>query len=258
LTESEWLACTDPGQMLESLRGKASDRKSRLFACACCRGMWEFLTDERGRRAVEIAERLADGRATPEELAAARSDVAAARAEAEAEANRGMNAMFHGDLLWFSSLSARRFATRAAVEAAADLSWEAAAAAVENYLIVTSSQCISHLEARWWGWDRPEADAKHDASIATARRVLCDVIRDVFGDPARSVSIDPRWLSWSDGRIPQLAQDIYEERAFDRLTILGDALEEAGCIEALILTHCDDLGAHARGCWVIDALLGKT
>jgi hypothetical protein len=37
MAEAEWRACTDPKPMLEFLRGKASERKLRLFVVACCR-----------------------------------------------------------------------------------------------------------------------------------------------------------------------------------------------------------------------------
>jgi hypothetical protein len=63
VTEVEWLACGDPNEMLEFLRkwGLLSDRKARLYACACCRLVWHLLADERSRKAVECAEQLADG-----------------------------------------------------------------------------------------------------------------------------------------------------------------------------------------------------
>jgi hypothetical protein len=54
-----------------------------------------------------------------------------------------------------------------------------------------------------------------------------------------------------------LCSPIYEERAFDCLRILADALEEAGCDNANILTLCRQPGPHIRGCWVVDLILGK-
>jgi hypothetical protein len=63
MTEQEWVACTDPERMLAFLRGRASDRKLRLLACACCRQrLWHLLPDERIRNAVEVTEAFVDGK----------------------------------------------------------------------------------------------------------------------------------------------------------------------------------------------------
>src|SRR5262249_41152819 len=84
------------------------------------------------------------------------------------------------------------------------------------------------------------------------------LLRDIFGPrPFRPVAVDPGWLSWNAATTRGLAGAIYEERAFDRLPILADALEEAGCADADLLSHCRQPGEHVRGCWVVDLLLGK-
>jgi len=73
----------------------------------------------------------------------------------------------------------------------------------------------------------------------------------------RAVAIPPAILRWNDGTAVAIAKAIYDERAFDRLPILADALEDAGCTDADILNHCRLPGEHVRGCWVLDLLLGQ-
>jgi len=84
------------------------------------------------------------------------------------------------------------------------------------------------------------------------------LIHDIFGNPFRPVAVETSWLAWNAGTVVKLAQAIYDDRAFDRLPILADALEDAGCTNADILEHCRGGGEHVRGCWVVDLLLGKT
>jgi hypothetical protein len=84
--------------------------------------------------------------------------------------------------------------------------------------------------------------------------VVDHLIRDIVGNPFRPVAVDPVWLT--DSAVG-LAQAIYDDRAFDRLPILADALQDAGCENADILDHCREEGPHVRGCWVVDLVLGK-
>jgi hypothetical protein len=86
---------------------------------------------------------------------------------------------------------------------------------------------------------------------------LCQLLRDIVGNPFHLALLVHSWLAWNDATIPKIAQAIYDERAFDRMPILADALEDAGCDDADILRHCREPGEHVRGCWVIDLLLGK-
>ena len=87
--------------------------------------------------------------------------------------------------------------------------------------------------------------------------LLCDLLRCVFGNPFRPVTRVPTWLKGTELAAVKIAQGIYDERAFDRLPILGDALEDAGCDNADLLSHCRGAGPHVRGCWVVDAMLNK-
>ena len=82
----------------------------------------------------------------------------------------------------------------------------------------------------------------------------CQIIRDIFGNPFRPVVADPAWFT---PKVVVLATSIYSDRAFDRMPILADALEEAGCVNADVLLHCRSEGPHVRGYWVVDLVLGK-
>jgi hypothetical protein len=109
-------------------------------------------------------------------------------------------------------------------------------------------------------------DAAHNANLAVSgnqreaeRLAQVDLLRDVCGpvlySAAKQIASD--WLAWNDGTVKRLAQAIYQERSFEQMLILGDALEDAGCDDPDILRHCREPGDHVRGCWVIDLLLGK-
>ena len=76
-----------------------------------------------------------------------------------------------------------------------------------------------------------------------------------FSEPVRYVSLQPCWLT---STVVALATGIYDESAYDRMPILADALQDAGCTNEDVLNHCRDANqVHVRGCWVVDLVLGK-
>jgi hypothetical protein len=85
--------------------------------------------------------------------------------------------------------------------------------------------------------------------------VKCALVRDIFGNPFRPVTLDP---SWRTATVTSLGQAIYDQHAFDRMPILADALEDAGCTNQDILAHCRHPGEHCRGCWAVDVILGRS
>jgi hypothetical protein len=229
MTEQEWLTCTDPTPMLVFLWEKPSERKMRLFAVACCRRIWHLLIDKRSREAVEVAERYPDGGATDEEL-----ETASLAAEA----------------VWDADM--KRAAKEGKWDRRSRLPYYGASAAAYNVAIPLG----------WWGaapaFRPPDEIARETVPDTGAEGAAqCVLLWDIFGNPFRPVVINPSWLAWNDEMVVKLAQAIYDERAFDRLPVLADALEEAGCTNRDILNHCRQPAVHVRGCWAVDLLLGK-
>jgi hypothetical protein len=218
--------------MLRYLRGAASERKRRLFAVACCRLIWHLLTDEHSRRTVDIAERYADGAASEKELRQAE--------QLWTPALQGVVpvAEFATRVAEFAARAAQAVARRTGYVEAVTLAAEAAAA-----------QSAEAAGQSFWDY--------RQAALKVESRTQCDLFRDIFGNPFRPVSLQPSWVEWNDGTVLKIALAVYRERAFDRLPILADALQDAGCDEWDILRHCQEPGEHVRGCWVIDLLLGK-
>jgi hypothetical protein len=83
------------------------------------------------------------------------------------------------------------------------------------------------------------------------------VFHEIVGNPFRPVTINPAWLDHDGGLVRRLAQTIDEQRDFASLTVLGDALEDAGCTNRELLEHCRSPGPHLPGCWAVDSLLGR-
>jgi hypothetical protein len=87
-------------------------------------------------------------------------------------------------------------------------------------------------------------------------REQCRLLIDLLGDRFQPSKAVGPWLEHDGGTALNLARTVYEDRAFDRLPVLADALEEAGCDDPALLEHLRGPGPHVRGCWVLDRLLG--
>lgn len=280
MTEPEWLSSDDPVAMLAHVQGKASDRKLRLFATACCRQpeVWERLTDDspcwrcssrpaalrdagdrecigcggtgrinRIRMAVEIAERYADGLATREEA----------------------------EVVY-------RASCHAAVQAPMpNPGWAVAhATATDQDALTSATRCVAYLVGEG-----------HQSQLAALLRTIVGNPFRRFCNRGRPLPLKPeqydtnpleRWLTHDDGAVVKIARAIYDGRRWDEMPILADALEYAGCGNEDILRHCRQghnpcpvsyqhlphdycdgspsprPSRHCRGDWVLDLILEKS
>lgn len=217
MTEQDWLNRDNPKQLIKLMADRGGERKFLLFAAACCRRVWGHL-DERSRRAVEMLESHADG----DEV-----DLATARKLTE-EALRSPSAGYGP------------FAPRAALQRGKP-----------HVRAQEASVWAARLPAIQVSTNGVNGDQK---TFEGERRAQCELFRDIFGNPFRPLAVDPRWRTET---VLALARGLDADRAFDRLPILADALQDAGCEDEQLLSHCRGPGPHVRGCWVMDLLLGK-
>jgi hypothetical protein len=240
VTESEWLACNHPQKMLEFLRGQVSDRKLRLFAVACCRYLQSpWPSPPEYNEFLEWAELFADGAARWEDVASIGQEVT----------------VYVNDYApdWWTGI--------------------ARVVACAVHLPRADPFAIRRATLQVVRYDRPPGEdcAEEEREEFAYQAAL---LRELLGPlPFRPLSVNPAWLTPA---VVALAQGIYEQRAFDRLPVLAEALEEAGCTNADVLAHCRRVrrghprlfrgrrladgrrpGDHVRGCWVVDLILGR-
>ena len=278
MNPTEWPASTDPDPMLRLVLPTASDRKRRLFAVACCRRVTGRLVDghlvlgERKadyHKAVDAAARFADGRATERDMGYAFSD-----ADDSAFCNMELagagrpelrKALFGDDASWTSRVRVDEMSDEdsEAFEAAADpAAWLESNSGEDDHLrnSVDPFRDVAAEDAVEVGETisrqvlllvRTHLGREAEVEEKTAQAAL---IRDVFGDPYPPPAFDPVWRTTT---VAALAAGIDADQAFDRMPVLADALEDAGCNNAAILGHCRGPGPHVPGCWVLDLVLGK-
>ena len=214
MTEAEWLASADAGAMVRAPEaGVAPDgRKLRLFLVACCRAVWDHVTDSRIRRLVEVSEQVADGTVKP-------------------------------DVLFKPFHKAQEVITADRYKARTDPAYRRRAELAE------AVRTACGPSSGWW-----ELSALPGLATGSGAAEQARLARDVFGNPFRPVSFSP---SWRTDTVLSLARQMYESGDFSAMPILADALQDAGCDNEAILSHCRGDGPHVRGCWVVDLVLGK-
>jgi hypothetical protein len=220
MTEQDWLESDEPGRMLDYLRGKTSVRKLRLFACACCRLQPDYIAEVRVGR---LCLRPYEGMDKETQLV---FDTAEKYAESCFPIGK-KNFRFNSYDYALPHLCDFR--------PSHPLEW--AVEMIDLTLACSKQPC--------------------DKGFSVSRR-QARILQEIIGNPFRPVPINPSWLTWNGATIPKLAQTVYDDRRFQDLPVLADALEEAGCTNADMLDHCRQPGEHVRGCWVVDLMLGKT
>jgi hypothetical protein len=226
MTEAEWLACKDPGVMLEFLDGhgkrlfylppRVSDRKRVLLFCAFCHQLWEFIRPAPLRDVVRIGERFADEQAPAEEW----------------------NQVRDASIDYLLRTCPPHGTDEDPVTSAAEL---------------MASRCgVLSLLAR----DLGKVTAAMGREGQSVKVTCCDLIRCAISSPNffRPVAFS---LEWRTSTAVALAGQMYESRDFGAMPILADALQDAGCDNEEVLNHCRGPGPHVRGCWVVDLVLGK-
>lgn len=224
MTEVEWLACADPGEMLRAIRPALCGRKLRLLAAACCRCMTEDMrVHESVGRLMDAVEAFADGETTRAAL-----DRVAAETSYEPPG--------------YDWVTACRWAAGpldGEGDATARVAHTAASGHVE--LLFRHVSLIGQVEAQ------RRAGAAESAAQA-------EFVRDVFSNPFRPVAFSHEWRS---STTVALARTMYEAREFSAMPILADALQDAGCDSDDVLNHCRGSRPHVKGCWVCDLVMVK-
>ena len=240
LSRTEWREHEDLSAMLFRVRGKATARQLRLFACACVRRLWHLLLDERSRQALEMAEKFADGHVSQDQiLAPLRSPAGVSGTVPSPSGNTAMQ-------------MAAREANSAANSCTYVFNVDASVVRVTANHASNALAWVEAAQVPSWQLRSP----RWRTGKAEAVRQQCGLLRDIV-HPFRPRAVDPSWLQWDRGTIARIARSIYDEGRFDDLPILADALADAGCDDEVLIAHCRQAEPHVRGCWVLDLLLEK-
>jgi hypothetical protein len=237
MTEPEWLAATRPADLIEFIffDTEVSDRRLRLFSCACAQRVCHLTVDEAFAGLVELAEAYADERVA--------ADVLKARNSACTDRYRELHR---------SSSPAETFARMAALRCG----YWASERKRDFYQPhdLDFPYPLGAAQDAWGAVSHAGGDERGNQDGIREDQVQVAILQDIFGNPFRPVTFLPEWRT---STVLALAQQMYDSRDFGAMPILADALQDAGCDSENVLNHCRSGAVHVRGCWVVDLALGK-
>jgi hypothetical protein len=229
---------------------KGSDRKLRLFSGGCCRRLWPFLDDEKGRLALEDSDRCADGIISPNELYQSWGTI---NEDTELHHRVSERTGFAHGLVQVAYWTIARLTNlRDMAETAST---------ILSVMHIIGAETLGKRAGDYFAYANGEPVQIEEQEFVVAEEAMAvelarqaAMLRDLFGNPFRPEKLDSSWLT---STVLALANGIYTDRAFDRMPILAKALQDAGCENQVILDHCRQPGEHYRGCWVLDLLLSR-
>jgi hypothetical protein len=235
ISRMRWEAGAGAGEMMRSALywSKNPERRARLYRVGLVRRVWSELPWIT-RVLTELAERQADGEFDPSSLP------------------RTLEYLAEGVLYciqYHDSSDPPSFAAYEKYLFAAGHIKPPDADGAAAQLPMSRRYALAWLAlGTHFAWDEPK-----DLS-AMSDYDSVPILRDVFGNPFRPVAFSPDWRT---DTVLALARQMYDSREFSAMPILADALQDAGCDNDDILSHCRGDGPHVRGCWVVDLVLGK-
>jgi hypothetical protein len=234
MTEAEWLRSDDPQAMLTLMRGKESSRQLRLFCVACFQIVHPLLPGKAAQDLMTWIEKSADRLVSPEGDETGRLYWAARAGLPCDHLRAGVRnaARAANSALVLMSEYAQNYPDRKGKRAESE-----AVCGVSRFVVEAV---------------KGSAKGNRAAVVTGEKQRQANLVRDIFFTPFRTAAVPPAWLTCD---VVSLAQAIYSDGAFDRIPILGDALEDAGCDKIEVLEHCRQSGEHVKGCWLVDLLL---
>jgi hypothetical protein len=275
MTEADWLACDHAAPMLIYLRGEVSEQeraesKASLhsgagvlypgpspffppvrftrFIAACLGRLRLSPLEEPTIRYLDAFQRYADGNSTLDEVQECCSAMHAAGVPGQRRAEDYL--AFWGGGTPFAARSACRGTSGA-------FAW----AVAKDSIAMT---CAEATEDDWfeWGFSGGPPDPLFQATRRAEDREQVRLLREVLGNPFRPITFDASWRTPTVVMLAEAADDSCllpcDELEQDRLAVLADALEDAGCSNTDVLSHLRGPGPHSPGCWALDLCLGMT